>query len=209
MAILVGALLEYQKHKGTHMTANTPQILVAFDFSDTSELALQHALNLSAEPVERDFHFVVAVDPRKGLGLRQGEVVDYKYTEEVQALATEHITNAIAKLNLGGEISMIVHVRIGDAITQILNMAEEIGASLILLGSHGRKGVERVLLGSVSERIVREAKCTVLVVRARGYEDVRRSKMIEVAKDPVEYVPPHRYHYSSGAPIRPSAWALY
>lgn len=191
------------------MTSTKPQILVAFDFSDSAELALQHALTLSLEPVERDFHFIVAVDPHKGLGLRQGEVINYQYTEEVQALATEHISNAIAKLQLGGEISMIVHVRIGDAVTQILGIAEEIGASLILIGSHGRKGVERVLLGSVSERVVREARCPVLVARARGYADVQRTEIIEVARDEAEYVPPHRYHHKSGVPTRPAAWALY
>jgi nucleotide-binding universal stress UspA family protein len=186
-----------------------PQILVAFDFSDTAELALQHALNLSLESPPRDFHFVVAVDPRKGLGLKPDEVIDYKYTEEVQELATRHITNAIAKLDRGGEVSMLVHVRIGDPVKEILTIAEEVGASLILVGSHGRKGVERMLLGSVSERVVREALCPVMVARQRTYENVELSKIIEVAKDEMEYVPPHRYHHDSGVPTRPKAWALY
>lgn len=191
------------------MTATKPQILVAFDFSDSAELALQHALNLALEPVERDFHFVVAIDPRKGLGLLPNKNVNYEYTEEIQGLATSHIASAIERLGLGGEISMLVHVRIGNALTEILDIAKEIGASLILIGSHGRKGVERVLLGSVSEHVVREAGCPVLVVRERQYEDVRRSKIIEVPKDPEEYVPPTRYHHTSGAPTRPAAWVLY
>jgi nucleotide-binding universal stress UspA family protein len=191
------------------MNPDTPQILVAFDFSDTSELALQHALNLALEGSPRDFHFLVAIEPRKGLGLRADEVVDFEYTEEVQKIATKHITNAIAKLDRGGELSMLVHVRIGDPVTEILRLAEEIGASLILVGSHGRQGVQRMLLGSVSERVVREALCPVIVARARTYENVRRSDIIEVARDEEEYAAPHRYHYNSGVPTRPKAWALY
>jgi nucleotide-binding universal stress UspA family protein len=186
-----------------------PQILVAFDFSDSAELALQHALNLAMESVDRDFHFVVAVDPRKGLSILPKQDVNYEYTEEIQGLATSHIASALERLDRGGEISMIVHVRIGDAKTEILDIAKDVGASLILLGSHGRKGVERVLLGSVSEHVVREAKCPVLVVRERGYHDVRRSKIIEVPRDTEEYVPPTRYHHNSGVPTRPTAWVLY
>jgi nucleotide-binding universal stress UspA family protein len=196
--------------KGAQMPKdNPPQILVAFDFSETSELALQHALNLAFESPPRDFHFLVALEPRKGLGLRANEVIDYQYTEEVQAIATKHIGNAIAKLDRGGEVSMLVHVRIGDPVTEILSLAEEVGASLILVGSHGRQGVERMLLGSVSERVVREALCPVMVARERTYENVRRSKIIDAPNDEPEYVPPHRYHHDSGAPIRPKAWALY
>lgn len=191
------------------MSKQAPQILVAFDFSETSELALQHALNLSLESRPRDFHFLVVLEPRKGLGLRANEVVDYQYTEEVQAIATKHISNAIAKLDRGGEVSMLVHVRIGDPVTEILSLADEVGASLLLVGSHGRQGLERMLLGSVSERVVREALCPVMVARDRTYEDVTRSRIIEVAKDETEYVPPHRYHYNSGVPTRPKAWALY
>ncbi len=146
------------------MTTTRPQILVAFDFSESSELALQHSLNLSFDGPERDFHFIVAIDARKGLGLRPKEVVDFKYTEEIQALATEYITNAIAKLDRGGEVSMIVHVRIGDPVAVILEIAEEIGASLVLLGSHGRRGLA-LLMGSTANGVMHGSSCDVLAVR--------------------------------------------
>ncbi len=191
------------------MTARKPQIVVAYDFSESSELALQHSLNLGLESGERNFHFIVVVDSKKGLGLRPNETVNYQYTEEVQELATKHIEDALTKLDRGGEVSMIVHVRIGDPVKEILSVAKEVGASLIMLGSHGRKGVERVLLGSVSERVVREALCPVLVTRERTYADVNLSKIIEVPRDPTEFVPATRHHINTGVPTRPSAWVLY
>lgn len=192
------------------MTHVPTQILVAYDFSDCSELALQHALNVALDERPRDFHFLVALDPKKGLGLRDNETIDYAYAEEVQKLATERISSAINNLKLAGEVSMLVHVRIGDPAAQILALAEEIGASLILLGSHGRTGVKRWLMGSVSEEVVREARCPVTVARERGYADVPRSHITEVQKSEEDlYVPPHRFHYTSRFPTQDKVWALY
>ena len=187
-----------------------PQILVAFDFSESSELALKHAVALALEETPRDFHFLIVLDPRKGLGLKKEEVVNYQYTEEVQELATKHISESLANLDPGGEVTLLVHVRIGDPVKSILEMATEVGASLIVLGSHGRTGVKRVLLGSLSERVVREAECPVLVTRDRTYEDVERDEVVEAPEsNEPEFVAPHRYHYNSGVPKRPKAWALY
>lgn len=191
------------------MNTIPPQILVAYDFSDTSELALQHALNLALEDARRQFHFLVVLDPHKGIGLRKHEEINFEYAQEVQEIATKRITHALDKLDRGGEVSMLVHVRIGDPAEQILALAEEIGASAILVGSHGRTGVKRFLLGSVSEHVVRSALCPVIVARDRGYTDVERPKIVEVARDEAEYVAPHRYHYDSGVPTRNKAWALY
>lgn len=191
------------------MNKNPTQILVAYDFSDCSELALQHALNLALENTEKDFHFLVVLDPHKGVGLRKNEVVNFQYAEEVQEIATQRIEGALERLNRGGSLSMLVHVHIGEPVKEILAVAEDIGASLIILGSHGRTGVKRMFLGSVSEQVVREAQCPVIVAREKGYAEVRRSQIIEVPKDTEEYVAPHRYHYNSGVPTRTKAWALY
>lgn len=55
----------------------------------------------------------------------------------------------------------------GDARTRVVETAEQYGADLIVLGSHGRKGLERALSGSVAEAVAREAKCSVEIVRTR------------------------------------------
>ena len=65
-----------------------------------------------------------------------------------------------------------VHARIGQPAEQLLQVARDVGADLILVGSHEGKGLERVVLGSVSEQVVREAGCTVEVVRAKAYAHV-------------------------------------
>jgi nucleotide-binding universal stress UspA family protein len=55
----------------------------------------------------------------------------------------------------------------GDPATELLRLARERAFDLVVLGSHGRKGLSRLVLGSVAERVVRHAPCTVLVVRRR------------------------------------------
>ena len=56
-------------------------------------------------------------------------------------------------------------VETGDIRGKILDAAAELGADLIVLGSHGRKGVQRFLLGSVAENVARHAQCSVEIVR--------------------------------------------
>jgi nucleotide-binding universal stress UspA family protein len=57
------------------------------------------------------------------------------------------------------------HLREGPAVDEILDLAEEVGADLIVIGSRGLGAISRALLGSVSESVVKHAHCPVLVVR--------------------------------------------
>jgi nucleotide-binding universal stress UspA family protein len=64
----------------------------------------------------------------------------------------------------GGKIAH-THLRFGGTTEEIVNLAEEISAGLIVTGSRGRGGIRRALMGSVSDGVVRHAHCPVLVVR--------------------------------------------
>jgi len=84
-------------------------------------------------------------------------------------------------------------------------------ADLILLGNHGLTGLERLLIGSTSEKVVREAGCSVEIVRPKKYDDVQLLDIVEVEPDHDHpYVPPHRYTYEDPrVNLRPSEWPLY
>lgn len=75
-----------------------------------------------------------------------------------------------------------VTVEVGDPATTIAERARSAGADLVVMGTHGRTGARRVVLGSVAERVVRLAPCPVLVIPMSG-EDVeherRRSSQVE------------------------------
>lgn len=69
------------------------------------------------------------------------------------------------------ERDVVCHVAIGNPAQEILQMAARIEADVIFIGSHGRRGIERLLLGSVAERVVRSASCPVVVIRDKDYRD--------------------------------------
>ncbi len=64
----------------------------------------------------------------------------------------------------GGRVAQ-VHLRLGGAAEEIVALAEDIEAGLIAMGSRGRGGIRRALMGSVSERVVRHAHCAVMIIR--------------------------------------------
>lgn len=64
-----------------------------------------------------------------------------------------------------GEVS--THVFVGRPAEEITHFAEQLHADLIVMGTHGHTGMKRILLGSVAERVVREAPCTVVCVKAK------------------------------------------
>ncbi|MFB6083263.1 MAG: universal stress protein [Halorientalis sp.] len=62
-------------------------------------------------------------------------------------------------------VDTVTEIRTGDPASEVLDYADEIEADLIVAGTHGRSGVERRLIGSVAERLVRHAECPVMTVR--------------------------------------------
>jgi nucleotide-binding universal stress UspA family protein len=73
-------------------------------------------------------------------------------------------TQAEKVREVGGTIAQ-AHLRMGKAPTEIVDLAEELGAGVVVLGSRGLGGIRRALMGSVSDSVVRHAHCPVLVVR--------------------------------------------
>ncbi len=89
------------------------------------------------------------------------------YYPEVQDLlpAAEELVQQTAKTLTAAGFSVTTSVVIGDARNLILDAATEWNADLIILGSHGRTGLGRFFLGSVSEAVARHAPCSVQIVR--------------------------------------------
>jgi nucleotide-binding universal stress UspA family protein len=185
-----------------------PQFVVAYDFSPSAEEALMRAIDAASRAPQHVLHVVAAIDPSHGLAVLPTADVTYGYAERIQDLVAERITATLAG-RAGAAVHYFVHARIGGAADEILLLAEEIGADLIFVGSHGRTGLRRALLGSVSERVVREARCPVLVARHKDYADVDLRAAISADRPHRRYVRPHRYSYVDERVItRPDDWPL-
>jgi nucleotide-binding universal stress UspA family protein len=194
------------------MTDRTLQVVVAFDFSHTAEAALQRAMDLAQRADRHVFHFAIIIDPHRGIpAVPSDDKYDYRYAELVQQKLTTTIEGQLAANHVPRPVHFFVHARLGHAATEILVLAKGVGADLIIVGSNGVTGIERVLLGSVSEAVVRGAGCSVIVARPKSYADVELLQIVEVQPDQHHpYVPPHRYSYEETRLIeRPLEWPLY
>lgn len=131
--------------------------LVALDFSDACEQAFDEAVKL-AEPA--DLHVVHVLRP-----LHPGDpgVVWDRVSDEARiAAARKHLETYLAEK---GRSVGTMHVRVGDPGNQIAACANEIGAEVVVVASHGRSGLSHLLLGSVAERVARLCKSPVLIVK--------------------------------------------
>jgi len=195
------------------MSSGTSTVVVGFDFSHSGSAALHRAVTLAARAPFHVLHVVCVIDPKVAIpSLPSYNGVDYMYAARVQeALATE-IQYELDKAEVHNRVHFFVHARIGKAAPEILGLARDVGADLIIVGSNGMTGVERLLLGSTSEQIVREAGCTVEVARPKQYPEVELIPIEEVGVDQPHhrYVPPHRYTYEDHrVNLRPAEWPLY
>jgi nucleotide-binding universal stress UspA family protein len=185
-------------------------VVVGFNFTPGSRFALHRALAIAAKQPRHVLHFLCVVEPHRSVpGLPHHGRADVPYCEHVQSALTEVIVEELRLAALIERAQFCVHVRIGRAADEIVGLAREVGADLIVIGKHELDGVARFLLGSVAERVVREAGCSVEVARAKTYANVERSEMHEVESNS-HYVPPHRYTYDqAGLLMRPDEWPLY
>jgi universal stress protein A len=74
----------------------------------------------------------------------------------------------LARQRVNGKARYEVEVMLGDPGVEVLQVAKRLGANLIVMATHGRKGLRRLVLGSVAEHVVREASCPVLTVSPKA-----------------------------------------
>lgn len=193
------------------MSSEQSQVVVGYDFSHSGQAALYRALALAARAPFHVLHFAVILDPHSGIAAipPAHHHVDAAYAERVHDELKAVIEQELRSHGTAGKIHFYIHARIGKAAEEILGVAHDIGADLIIVGSKGLTGLERLVLGSVAEHVVREAKCTVEVARPKGYAYVPLAEVIEVEPHS-HYHRPHRYSYEdSRATERPLDWPLY
>jgi nucleotide-binding universal stress UspA family protein len=141
-------------------------VLIATDGSSVSIDAARRGTTLLGRPEKVTLLTVVSEIPGDDAGGFEGSVYSpeeqqVEWDTEMKEAADELARTAQALT--GAEV--IKRVEVGDVPSTICRLAEEVGADVIVVGSHGRSGIKRFFLGSVSEHVVRHAPCPVLVVR--------------------------------------------
>lgn len=140
-------------------------ILVALDFSAVSRQALAWALDYAMKSA-CEVHTVHVVDRRLHRGdLAADPAALRNELAQIHAEAAAELKRQVDD-EQRKQVLLHEHIAIGGPADEILAVAADLGAGMIVVGSHGKGAVERLLVGSTAEKVVRGARCTVVVVRA-------------------------------------------
>ncbi len=150
---------------------NKPYVLlVGVDFSELADRALHEAFAQASQRPNSEVH---ALSVLPATGDFAGDATSAYATldlEKALERLREHVDREIERFCTvfpnASLFRVISHVHIDTATHGIVQLAADLGANLIVVGTHNRKGIERFLLGSVAEGTVRNARCPVLVIPA-------------------------------------------
>ena len=144
---------------------NIKQILVPLDFSESGKITVEMAASLA-----RDRGAVLEILHVEEPPLAYGGGEMYYGIPEPDHQAIRQMLNEVRPHDPGLEV--VHRLAMGDPSEAIVRIAEEDECDLIIISTHGRTGLTRMLLGSVAELVVRRAKCPVLTVKPRLEQDV-------------------------------------
>ena len=151
-------------------------IVAAVDFSEASDLAVQRAFEIAAEQTRAEVHLAHVVQT-------YGPQVAYEMPIDASALAVLSLNEARARFRQYADQALaryleqnptkkfervVAHLRFDAIAEEIAQLAADLEADLVVVGTHGRKGLSRLLLGSSAEATVRLAPCPVLVTRPKA-----------------------------------------
>jgi len=138
------------------------KIVVAIDGSDISLKALDIALS-EARAWNAELHVIYVVETSMFSSIPMDNTWEIIYSL-LESEGKEVFQKSKERATEDG-ISLITHLRDGHAGNEIVALAEELHADLTVIGSRGKTNIDRLLLGSVSEHVVRNSSCTTMVVR--------------------------------------------
>jgi nucleotide-binding universal stress UspA family protein len=143
-------------------------IIVAVDFSDTSAETIDAALELARGQQHRVHLVHVVADVFRSMGLTEAPTLDWA---EIQRTWIDQARHQLIDLAAGCKLDpqrVTTAVEVGSPAAEIVRYAHDHAAQVIVLGSHGHGSVRRFMLGSVADRVLRQASCPVMLVPHRS-----------------------------------------
>jgi nucleotide-binding universal stress UspA family protein len=140
------------------------KILTAVDFSENSDYAFDYALTLASQFNAELTIIHVINEPVDLRGFYVPHISFEQLEKEIEESAVKMMATFCSS-KLGTFTNYKTDIVTGIPCDEIMAAAAKNDTSLIVLGTHGRTGLDRILFGSTAERVVRSAKCPVLTVR--------------------------------------------
>jgi nucleotide-binding universal stress UspA family protein len=144
------------------MIQTLKKILAPIDFSEYSMEALRGAMEL-AKDLDGELHIVHVVAPHFAL-------LDKMREQARETLMLEEAEEELARIrkdDCGNSAKVFTQVIVGPPVPKLVEYATQHQIDLILLATHGRTGIEHLMIGSVAEKLARYAPCSVLVFRQK------------------------------------------
>jgi nucleotide-binding universal stress UspA family protein len=153
-------------------------IVVAVDYSEAGDLAFERALELASEKSSAEVHVLHVLTVYQSGSSTDPTTISWSGSLPTLAEAAVTLKSYIEKATIAfranhpganlGFFRLRAHQRADVPSEQVAQLAADVEADLVVVGTHGRRGFERILLGSVAEATVRLAPCQVLVVRPKA-----------------------------------------
>ena len=140
------------------------RILLAVDFSDYSEVACEYALTLAKSFNSSLQVLHVINEPVDLRGFYVPHISFEQLEQEIETGAVKML-ETFCNENLKGFTAFTTAVVTGVPYEEIIRVAAEQESSLIIIGTHGRTGLDHLIFGSTAERVVRSAPCPVMTIR--------------------------------------------
>ena len=143
---------------------NIKNIIVPTDFSELSYAAFEYAKGL-AEQLDATVHLIYVLEKTPPfLAVRSLDVTEDEVMKNLEEQASKQLKKTAEIMGIDSKIKIVQVLKKGVDFEEIVNYSKEIENELIVIATHGRTGIMHTLLGSVAEKVIRYAKCPVLVI---------------------------------------------
>jgi len=135
-------------------------IIVPVDLEEHTEKIVEYAAYM-AEKLSAEFTIVHVVEPFRAIGDLELGTASVKEYNQRRITHSEEFLEKLVKEYPSCKNAVVIS---GEIVEEILDFAKKKEASLIIIGTHGTKGIEKLLLGSVAERVLKRAHCPTLIM---------------------------------------------
>ena len=145
------------------------KILLPTDFSEGAEAVLSYVLSL-AKKYDAHIDILHVIHEFGDMTDFYVPHISYDVMEKEMEEAARKNMESFCRENVEGKAEFEIHTRKGTPFLEIIQAARDLNSDLIVMGTHGRTGIDHILFGSTAEKVVRKSPIPVMTVRAEGKE---------------------------------------